>query len=136
METSLRKFTYLAFFFAAGLVALISFLVGESLLNLFKVPTQTRLFSEAGANAFFLTHQMIAGGAAAVIGLGTWLGLAFNTKAVEFTDECVSELWKVTWPTRQETTASTIVVSIMVLIAALIFFLMDLVWSNVFRWIL
>ncbi len=134
METNFRKFTYLSFLIIAGLVALVGYLLGETLLVAFKVPTQLRAFGES--STLILNHAAVAGIFSGVLGLGSFFGLSFNRKAVEYTDDCVAELTKVTWPTQKETTASTIVVCVMVLIAALIFFLMDLVWSNLFRWIL
>ena len=50
---------------------------------------------------------------------------------VQFTDECVDELSKVTWPSREETVrASTTVVFTTLLVAALLG-LYDLLWKNV-----
>jgi preprotein translocase subunit SecE len=46
------------------------------------------------------------------------------------------ELEKVTWPTRKETYAATIVVIVTVLIAALILSLFDAIWSKFTSWFL
>lgn len=48
---------------------------------------------------------------------------------VEFLRQVRAELKKISWPTRQETTTSTIAVFIMVVIAALFLFLADQVMA-------
>ena len=50
---------------------------------------------------------------------------------VEFFKQVKSEAKKVTWPTRQETTASTIAVFIMVVIASIFLFVADQALSYV-----
>ena len=50
--------------------------------------------------------------------------------------EVTRELEKVTWPTRKETSAATIVVIVTVLIAALILSMFDFVWSSFTNWFL
>ena len=47
-----------------------------------------------------------------------------------------AEAKKVTWPTRKETTVSTIMVFIMVTIAAVFLFLTDQIVATIIRWIL
>jgi preprotein translocase subunit SecE len=47
-----------------------------------------------------------------------------------FVKEVRQEGAKVTWPTRKETTISTIMVFIMVILSALFFFLVDLVLQS------
>jgi preprotein translocase subunit SecE len=134
LETNLRKFTYLSFLIIAGLVTLVIFKFSEAMLVFLKVPTQLRPLGD-GSDLIF-NHAAVAGVICGVLGLACFFVLAFSKKAVDFSDECVAELWKVTWPTQKETTASTVVVSVIVLVAALLFFLMDQVWSNLFSWIL
>ena len=55
---------------------------------------------------------------------------------VEFFKQVRSEVKKVTWPTRAETTQSTIAVMIMVVIASLFLFFADQIISWVIRLIL
>ncbi len=52
-----------------------------------------------------------------------------KTSPGQFIREVRQETSKVTWPTRKETTVSTIMVFIMVFLAALFFFLIDQVLS-------
>ena len=53
----------------------------------------------------------------------------------KFTIEVVEEISQVTWPTRAETRAATIVVIIMTIICSTILFGMDQVWSTVTNWL-
>lgn len=48
-----------------------------------------------------------------------------KTTPAEFMREVRQEVSKVTWPTRKETTISTIMVLVMVLIAAVFFYVVD-----------
>ncbi len=52
-----------------------------------------------------------------------------KTNVAQFIREVRQEVSKVTWPTRRETTVSTIMVFVMVFLAALFFFLVDQVLS-------
>jgi preprotein translocase subunit SecE len=66
---------------------------------------------------------------AAVIAITGTVMLYRNERAHTLVTEVVAELSKVTWPTRRETYASTIVVIITSLIAAGIIGAFDFVWS-------
>ena len=52
-----------------------------------------------------------------------------KTNPVQFVQEVRSEASKVTWPTRRETIVTTVMVFIMVVMAAVFFFLADQVLS-------
>jgi preprotein translocase subunit SecE len=56
-----------------------------------------------------------------------------KTNPVEFFREVRQEVARVTWPTRKETAVTTAMVFVMVFIAALFFFVVDQVLSNVIR---
>ena len=56
-----------------------------------------------------------------------------NERLFELSGEVTSELQKVTWPTREETVASTIVVIVTVIVASLFLGIFDFVWSWVAR---
>ena len=51
----------------------------------------------------------------------------------KFMQEVKQEAGKVTWPTRKETMASTLMVMMMVAIAAVFFFIIDWIFSSVIR---
>ena len=55
---------------------------------------------------------------------------------LEFVQQVRREVAKVTWPTRKETTVSTIMVFIFVTIAALFFFLVDQVLAKLVKLVL
>ncbi len=65
---------------------------------------------------------ILVGGAAAFI---AWRNEDLFTKATEVT----MELKKVTWPTRKETQAATVVVIVTVIIASIFLGVFDLIWS-------
>jgi preprotein translocase subunit SecE len=67
---------------------------------------------------------------AAVIGLGGAVALYRNERVHTLVTDVVTELAKVTWPTRNETYASTVVVIVASLIAAALVGAFDFVWSN------
>lgn len=54
-----------------------------------------------------------------------------NPKINKFSNEVAAELSKVTWPTRKDTYAQTIVVVIVSVIAAIILGVFDAAWSSV-----
>lgn len=59
-----------------------------------------------------------------------------KTSLFEFIRQTKAEVKKITWPTRKETTVSTIMVFIMVTIAAIFLFLTDQIVATIIRWIL
>jgi len=66
---------------------------------------------------------------AAVISIGSTIAVYRNERAHGLVTDVVTELAKVTWPTRRETYASTIVVIVTSLICAAIVGGFDFVWS-------
>lgn len=70
---------------------------------------------------------------AAVLGLVIFVVLLRNTKVNEFTNEVITELGKVVWPQRKETVLSTGVVSVLVAICSMIFFLFDMLWGTLVK---
>jgi preprotein translocase subunit SecE len=71
---------------------------------------------------------LVAGGAAVAV--------YRNENAYASIVEVTRELEKVTWPTRKETTAATIVVLVTVLISALVLSGFDAIWSFFTNWFL
>ena len=59
-----------------------------------------------------------------------------KTNPVEFFQQVRQEVARVTWPTRKETAVTTAMVFVMVFVAALFFFVVDQVLSNVVRIVL
>jgi preprotein translocase subunit SecE len=59
-----------------------------------------------------------------------------KTNPLEFLRQVRQEVGRVTWPTRKETTVTTIMVFAMAIVAALFFFLVDQVLAHGVRLIL
>jgi len=74
--------------------------------------------------------ETLSTGAAAVLAVVTAIVLYRHPKTSRFANQVASELSKVTWPTRQETWAQTIVVVIVSVIAAVILGFFDAGWST------
>jgi preprotein translocase subunit SecE len=55
---------------------------------------------------------------------------------IQFLREVRQEVLKVTWPTRKETTVTTAMVFVMVIFAALFFFICDQILHYAVRWVL
>ena len=125
MELDNRKITILSFLVICTVIGYVFFLGATEVAALFRI---------GGANVLWGLHWNIVGGALSVlVGFAIFLGAALNNRATEFSDEVVAEVRKTVWPTGQETASSTVVVSIMVAIAALLLFALDWVWGIVFN---
>lgn len=59
-----------------------------------------------------------------------------KTNVAQFVREVRQEVAKVVWPTRQETMITTLIVFVFVTIMALVFLMIDSVFSNVIKWIM
>ena len=59
-----------------------------------------------------------------------------KTNPGEFVQQVRREVAKVTWPTRRETTISTVMVFVFVVLAALFFFFVDQILASVVRLLL
>lgn len=84
----------------------------------------------AGAFAFVARANdvdLVRHGLPLVVGFGLFAFCQFNPKAVAWADEVISEVKKVVWPSRKDTTAMTIVVCIMVLISSVIISSFDMI---------
>jgi preprotein translocase SecE subunit len=80
---------------------------------------------------YFARHpnDYILQGLALALALGIGITAYRNERIYGLANEVATELKKVTWPTRKETQAATLVVIVTVVIAALILGLFDAVWS-------
>jgi preprotein translocase subunit SecE len=75
-------------------------------------------------------NDFLVNGIALVIALTAGISLYRNDRVYTLASEIASELKKVTWPTRKETQAGTLVVIVMVIVSAVILGLFDAVWST------
>jgi preprotein translocase subunit SecE len=114
-----NKFVHLTFALAGLLAAFILSRVSDWVWSYFAKPNDLLV------NVFAIA---VAGGAA--------LMAYRNERVYASVVDVTRELEKVTWPTRKETTAATIVVIVTVLISALILSGFDAIWSFFTNWFL
>ncbi len=63
--------------------------------------------------------------------LGLFVYLQRNVRSVDFTNDVINELKKIVWPPRKETSASTLIVLVLVFIAASILGIFDFLWIKI-----
>jgi preprotein translocase subunit SecE len=114
-----NKYVHLAFAIGGLLAAFVLSKAGDWVWSYFAKPNELIL------NAF------------AIVVAGTAAVMAYrNERAFASVVDVTRELEKVTWPTRKETSAATIVVLVTVIIAALILSGFDAIWSFFTNWFL
>lgn len=107
-----KRYLYFAFLAAGALAAWIVARVVAYAWGLYGNPNDLMVFGVAGAVGFI----------GAIV---AYRNPVVNTLATE----TLGELGKVTWPTRKETTAATIVVIVVSVIAAIVLGVYDAFWS-------
>lgn len=128
METDNRKYTVLSFFVFSAICGYVLYLFLTQLAHWFKF---------GGSNVWGgFSWTVVGGSASAFLGFILFFGLLLHKRASQFIDEVFVELKKSTWPNSKDTSTSTLVVSVMVSLATLLFFIMDYIWGIVFRVIL
>jgi preprotein translocase subunit SecE len=75
-------------------------------------------------------NDFMVNGIAFIIALVAGIALYRNDRVYTLAHEVASELKKVTWPTKKETQAGTIVVIVMVIVSAVILGVFDMLWST------
>ena len=70
------------------------------------------------------------------VGVVSWLGLQMNSRVQRWADEVVSEMKKVIWPSRRDTSMSTIVVCFFAVIAAVVIGSYDMVSHYLINYII
>jgi len=81
--------------------------------------------------AFADPDEAVVTALSVVIGIGTAILLYRNATVYSLSQEVAEELSKVTWPTREETSNSTVVVIVFSIIAAVFLGFFDAIWSTV-----
>lgn len=121
MEKDNSKLITLAFLIAGGLTWLVVGVLFESFSASFGAVAALR------GNTFVL-HGLPVGA-----GLAVFISLQFNKKIVEWANEVATEIAKIVWPSRKDTTAMTTVCCIMVLVAGVVFGIFDFFSSNLIK---
>ncbi len=80
---------------------------------------------------YFSRHpnEFVIDGVSAALALAIGISVYKNERVYTLATEVASELKKVTWPTRKETQAATLVVIVTVIIAALVLGAFDFLWA-------
>lgn len=94
--------------------------------------------SAVGTGAFgrAISNQTVRTVLPVVIGLIIFAILQTNKKVVAWSDDVVSEIRRIVWPSRRDTTSMTIVVCIMLLISGLALGLLDVLSGTFIDWLL
>ena len=97
------------------------------------------LLSRAGDwiwSYFSKPNDLLVNGVALVVAATGALIAYKNERVFAAATEVTRELEKVTWPSRKETSAATVVVIVTVAISALVLTAFDFVWMKLANWIL
>ena len=115
----LMKYVYVLYFAGALLLAWLLSNLTDSVWTTLNLNFRWVIAPMRGASVF------AGAGVAAIVTWNMWRNPKVNRLAVEV----VTELSKVTWPTRKELSASTVVVVVISIIAAIILGLFDFFWA-------
>lgn len=107
-----RKWVHLLFAIAGLALVFLLIKTGDWVWSYFGKPKQLLLYSVSFVVATVVSY--LAWSSEEIFGLAS---------------ECVTELSKVAWPTRQETTAATLVVIVTVIIASVFLGVFDALWA-------
>src|SRR3954470_18304776 len=89
-----------------------------------------------GWSYFAKPNDLVVNALAIAVAAAAAISVYRNERAYASVVEVTRELEKVSWPTRKETSAATVVVIVTVLISALILSSFDVLWSKLTSWFL
>jgi preprotein translocase subunit SecE len=124
MESQFQKWVNLSYLATAALLGYLVFALSTKLVGVYDLETRV--------HSIGLILQI----AAVVIAGIAFLVVYQNDDANQFMNEVMLELSRVSWPTTKETSSSTVVVMIMVLICGVILGLFDYLWISALKWLL
>lgn len=105
----------------------ISFAVAAMLVGL-TVSLLIKAFAGAfGVVAKLANIDLVRHGLPVAVGFAVFAALQFNPRALAWGEEVVTEIRKVVWPSRKDTTAMTIACVVMVLVSSVIISSFDLI---------
>ena len=115
----------------------ISFMLAGIFVGIFvAVVCETIAAIATGWFGRFFAQDLVRHGLPVLIGFIVFVFLQTNKGVHAWGDEVVTELSRVVWPSRKDTTAMTIVVCAMVLISGAFFGILDVVSGAVVSWLL
>jgi preprotein translocase subunit SecE len=116
-----QKWVNLSYLAAAALLGYIVFASGIHIAAAFDLEARVR------------NIDLMIRGLSLLVAAVLFLVLYRHTRVNQFMNEVVIELGRVSWPTQKETTNSTIMVVVMVLISGVILGLLDMVWTALLK---
>ena len=87
----------------------------------------------SGFVARMLQNEILRQGIPLLSAFIVFLSIRFNLKLVKWADEVVNEVSKVVWPSRRDSVAMTVVVSVIIVIAGCLLAVFDLASGYVYR---
>ncbi len=115
----------------------VSFMLAGILVGIFlRVVIDTISALATGPVGRFFSQDIVKHGLPLVVGFAVFVFLQANKGIHAWADEVVTEISRVVWPSRKDTTAMTIVVCVMVLISGVLFGILDAVSGAVISWML
>jgi preprotein translocase subunit SecE len=118
-------------------VITISFMVTAALVGIVISALMGPLSATAsGPLAHALSTDLVRHGLPVLVGLILFLSLQFNAGVVAWSDDVVTELARIVWPSRKDTTNMTVVVCIMLLISGVLLGVLDFVSGTAVDWLL
>ncbi len=120
-----------------GKVVTVSFMVAGVLVGYIVAFILNTIGATASGDvARLVNRDVVRHGVPILIGVLAFLSLQFRKGVVDWADEVVTELKKVVWPSRKDTTNMTIVVCIMILISGVVLGLFDFAAGNIIDFLL
>lgn len=115
----------------------VSFLSGAILLGIVvNVLMETMAAVATGPFGRVVSHDLVRHGVPFLAGLFLFFALQFNKRVKHWADEVVTEISRVVWPSRRDTTAMTVVVCVMLIISGVTLGLLDVVSGSLIDWLL
>ena len=94
------------------------------------------LSSTWGIAARYIQGDLMVHGLPVTFGLIIFLALQFNSKTVKWADEVIVEVKKVVWPSRKDTVATSIVVTVMLIISGVLLGVFDLISNYLVKYVI
>jgi preprotein translocase subunit SecE len=124
MESQYKKWVNLSYLAVSVLLGYLVFALAINVVATYDLEARVR------------NVELIVRGVSVLAGAILFIILYRNEEANQFMNEVMSELSRVTWPMPKDTTASTFIVIVMVLISGMILGLLDFLWVRLLKEIL
>ena len=124
MESQYQKWVNISYLALAALLGFVVFSLSMKIAGTYDLEARVR------------NIELVVRLLSIVVGALLFFILYKNERANQFSNEVVTELSRVTWPTQKETSSATFIVLIMVLISGMVLGLLDYVWTKLLQWLI